>query len=51
MTDREFTASARKFVIETLRETSGKQPPKEIVDRTTAKLVNNFKPLTLRTAK
>jgi hypothetical protein len=45
MTGREFEASARQFVIDTLRLTSGRLPPKDVVDRTTAKLVDNFKPI------
>jgi hypothetical protein len=46
MTDREFKANARKFVIDTIRDTFGKRPPKAVIERTTAKLLDNFRSVT-----
>jgi hypothetical protein len=49
MTQQEFKATARKFVEKTLKETQGKKPSRKVVAQTTAKLVNNFKPILSRT--
>lgn len=45
MTIRQFETNARQFVRQTLHETMGREPTKAMVDRTTAKLVDNFRPI------
>jgi hypothetical protein len=44
MTKRDFEASAKRFVAKALREASGKGPSRSVISRTTAKIVNNFRP-------